>query len=90
MEIISVISYILACIMALGWQIEWLDKYFLWRFAADIIGFITIPLFPIYTIIEWLWHGWPSDVTIAIYFGAIGVGIRAMEYLLNLIIFKSK
>jgi hypothetical protein len=89
MKAISFILILLSGIMAIGWQIEWLDKYFLWRIVADIIGFLTIPLFPLYALVELFWHGWPTEVTIAFYFGLTGIGIAIVNFILNDVLLKA-
>jgi len=67
------IAWFVGSIFAIGWYMEWLDINFLWRPVALVGGIITFPIIPIATIIEWLWHGWPSDITVAFIFTTRGI-----------------
>ncbi len=59
---IGLVAWILSGLLMLGWYFEWLDTYFLWRYFAFIVGFLTAPFIPLAVIAEWLWHGWPTEV----------------------------
>lgn len=57
------VAWLIGDIMMGAWYIEWLDTYFLWRFLALSLGFLTALLIPLAVMIEWLWHGWPAHIT---------------------------
>lgn len=66
-------GWILGSFLCYGWYCGWLDEHFFWRFAAYIIAMISFPLIPLAILIEWLWHGWPRELTL--FFLMIVVGL---------------
>ena len=56
------VAWLFGAICMVGWYVNWLGVHFLWRYVADVLGVLTIPLIPIAVLIEWLWHGWPTEV----------------------------
>jgi hypothetical protein len=80
LRVVGIITMLIAGILMIGWYITWLDQYCFWRLVADILGFITFPLIPIVAIVEWLWHGWPTDITDALIFQVIGIVLTAVGY----------
>jgi hypothetical protein len=60
---IGVAVWLLGGLLMAGWYIVWLDTYFLWRYLANMVGILTVPLIPIAVLIEWLSHGWPTEIT---------------------------
>lgn len=60
---IGVAAWLLGGILMVGWYIAWLDAHLLWRYLASLVGILTIPLIPIAVLIEWVWHGWPTEIT---------------------------
>jgi len=64
----------------LGWYDNWLDQYFLWRFVAHFIAFVTFPLVELAVIVEWIWHGWPHDVTVGFTVSLVGLLCRSIFF----------
>lgn len=67
MRVVGFLASLVGGIISLGWYITWLDNYFFWRIVADIAGVLTCFLIPLVALIEWAWHGWPSDITMSVY-----------------------
>ena len=63
LEGLASLMFFIGGLAMLGWYIAWLDDYFLWRYVAYFIGFFTFPLVLVAVLVEWLWHGWPAEVT---------------------------
>jgi len=37
----------------------------MWHSPAMIFGFYTFPCFLIAALVEWFWHGFPDEITVA-------------------------
>lgn len=60
------VGYVLSGFLALGWYINWLEAHLMWHSPAMIFGFYTFPCFLIAALVEWFWHGFPYEITVAI------------------------
>lgn len=56
--------WFLGSFLCYGWYNGWLAENFMWRLVASVVAMVTFPLMPLAIIIEWLWHGWPRELTV--------------------------